>query len=178
MGAVGPNRCELAMNVVRRVCDNPIMTAHRRLRLMRGAGAAIFATFVALMSHLLGGGMMPGALGIALPLGLALPLCLLLLERRASMPRLAVAVVASQVFFHVLFVVGSPGRATSTGGHLGHGAAGEVQVAIDAAAPSAHGNSTMWIWHVAAAVVTTFALGGGHAAIGRLADQWSAAWRS
>lgn len=155
------------------------MTTRRALRLARGVVAAVFATFVALMSHLLGGGLMPGPLGIALPLVVAMPLCVLLLDRAVSLPRLAAAVGVSQFFFHTMFVLGSAGQVTGASAHSGHGASVGAATALEITVEpvhGAHGGSTMWLWHLVAALVTTLALHRASAGIARVIAQYLASW--
>ncbi len=131
------------------------MTLSRPARVARGALAAGTATFTALLSHLAGGGVMPGWLGIAVPLLLATMVCTLLTGRRMSVVRLGVAVAVSQVLFHFLFVLGTiaPSGQAAVAHHAG-------MPVMQPAAESLHEHlaPTMWIGHAAAAVVTTLAL--------------------
>lgn len=144
------------------------MASPRSRNLGRGVSAAVFATFVALMSHLLGGGAMPGPLGLLVPLLVALPLCVLLMQRRVTLLRLAAAVTGSQVLFHTLFVLGTPvsGTVQTTGDHAGH-AAGTGTIVVTAA-HTGHASPTMWLWHAVAAVATTIALHGWHRSLARV----------
>lgn len=140
-----------------RLCDNGGMASARSTRTLRGVVAAAFSTFVALFSHIVGGGMMPGVLGIVVPLVFSVFISVLLAGRRLSLFRLTLSVAASQYLFHTLFVLGTAqGVASSSavGGHAVHGA----PVVIDAAAlPMSHGvlaGPEMWFAHGIAAVVT------------------------
>lgn len=92
----------------------------RAPRLVRGASSASVATFVALLSHVAGGGQAPGLLGIAVPWILSLMVCTLLAGRTLSLLRLSFAVAGSQLLFHALFVLGTVSARASavTGGHL------------------------------------------------------------
>lgn len=101
-------------------------------RLVRGLSAALLTTFAALLGHIAGGGVVPSLAGLAAPFALSALASTALVGRRLSPPRLVAAVVASQVLFHNLFVLGADGAAAS---HAHHGAA-------------------MWISHLAVAVVT------------------------
>lgn len=146
----------------------------RRVRALRGGLAATSATFVALMSHLAGGGQLPGLLGIAVPLALSLPLCMAW-SGRLSLPALSASVVASQLFFHVLFLLGTPTGAAHTAGpgtHAGHaGHAGMAATPMPAAGQvtdMAHADAAMWVWHAAAAVVTIAVLHRGELMLLRL----------
>ncbi|TSI12801.1 hypothetical protein FO013_18620 [Brevibacterium aurantiacum] len=87
------------------------MQHQRGLRLqrgLRGTAAAVFATFVALASHMIGGGALPSAMGVVVPLVLSMLVCVLLAGRRLSLPRLSLSVLASQSLFHLLFSVFTP----------------------------------------------------------------------
>lgn len=135
----------------------------RRVRALRGGLAASSATFVALASHLAGGGQMPGLLGIVVPLLLSLPVCMAW-SGRLSLPGLSASVVASQLFFHVLFTLGTPtGTAPASSGSGMH--AGHAGMAMPTSAPAAgqatelaSADTTMWAWHAMAAVVTIVVL--------------------
>jgi hypothetical protein len=82
---------------------------------------ACIATFVALASHVWVGGEMPGLLGVAVPWLLSLSVCTLLAGRSLSVVRLSLSVLASQLLFHALFVLGSITPAGGLSPHV-HGA--------------------------------------------------------
>jgi len=157
------------------------MTSTRSARALRGALAAIASTFVALLSHVAGGGEVPGLLGLLVPLVLATAVCVPLAGRRLSIVRVSASVIASQMLFHVLFVLGSAGNAsaasaTGGAGHAGHGghgsAAAPLLLATPAAGPaagvSAHAHAGMWAAHAAAAAVTILAIYQGERVVRRL----------
>ena len=157
------------------------MTSTRSARALRGALAAIVSTFVALLSHVAGGGEVPGLLGLLVPLVLATAVCVPLAGRRLSIVRVSASVIASQMLFHVLFVLGSAGNASAAsatggaghGGHGGHGsAAAPLLLATPAAGPaagvSAHAHAGMWAAHAAAAAVTILAIYQGERVVRRL----------
>lgn len=153
------------------------MLSSRQVRAARGAVAASVATFVALMSHLLGGGEIPGLLGIVVPWLLSLPVCMMLAGRRLSLWRLSISVAVSQVLFHVLFVLGTPSTdGPMVASHAGHGARGietmPMPVTGDASVHTAaiHADPIMWVWHGIAAVVTIAALYRGEQTLSRLRD--------
>lgn len=98
----------------------PDLGASRSQRALRGAAAAGFATFVALTSHVIGGGALPTVMGIVVPLALSTLICVLLAGRRLSLPRLSLSVLASQSLFHLLFSVFAPMSGT-------HGSANAVE---------------------------------------------------
>jgi len=135
------------------------MSSARVTRTLRGAVAAAFSTFVALLSHVAGGGTMPGLIGIVVPLVFSTLVCVLLAGKRLSLVRLSLSVAVSQMLFHTLFILGTANGSSvvsSPSGHLSHGA----PVTLDAASlPMVHdGHAGMWIAHVVAALVTIVAL--------------------
>lgn len=144
----------------------PIRGDHaRRVRVLRGGLAATAATFVALASHLAGGGQMPDVLGIVVPLLLSLPVCMAW-SGRLSLLGLSASVVASQLFFHVLFTLGTPTGATPASpgsgphaGHMGMGIPASAQTAGQThIMEAANADTMMWVWHAAAAIVTIVVL--------------------
>jgi len=157
------------------------MTSTRSARALRGALAAIVSTFVALLSHVAGGGEVPGLLGILVPLVLATAVCVPLAGRRLSIVRVSASVIASQMLFHVLFVLGSTGNAsaasaTGGAGHVGHGGHGSATAPLLLATPAggpgtgvpAHAHAGMWAAHAAAAAVTILAIYQGERVVRRL----------
>ncbi|UNK71020.1 hypothetical protein [Microbacterium sp. H1-D42] len=148
------------------------MRPSRRIPLLRGFVGATIATFVALVSHIVVGGAMPGMLGVAVPWVLSLMISTLLAGRRLSVVRLSAAVVLSQGLFHVLFVLGS---FSPRGGFAPH---------VHGNAPMILGNGTellpgaglipedagMWIAHATAAVLTIVALHRGERIVRALAS--------
>ncbi|MBB3159093.1 hypothetical protein FHS07_002811 [Microbacterium proteolyticum] len=122
----------------------------RSTRVARGAAAASVATFVALLSHVTGGGEIPGVFGIAVPLALSFVVCTVLAGRRLSLVRLSIAVALSQVLFHTLFVLGS--YSAGAAAHV-HGA--PIALAADAAVPVVSADAAMWAGHLVAAMLTT-----------------------
>lgn len=154
-------------------------TPPRRLRDARGPVAASVATAAALLSHLLGGGAMPGWLGIVVPGVLSLTVCTALAARRLSLWRITASVVLSQALFHTLFVLGAPAgpAAPATPAAPGHtGAAGHG--AHEQLPPSSAGSPfelisadvTMWCWHGVGAAVTVAALYGGERVLSSLRE--------
>ncbi len=126
----------------------------RPMRVLRGAIAAGVSVFTALFTHVvLGGGAMPGWLGVVLPLAFALPICVALAGRRVSAVRVALSVAASQVLYNALFVLGSP-TATVVPGSGHHGGASIAGASVEAIAPGA----TMWGAHVVAGAATVVLL--------------------
>ena len=148
--------------------------APRWTRFARGWLTAGFSVVVAAFSHVAGGGAEPGALGVVLALAFAVPLCIALTGRRASLLRLAVSVAASQLAFHLLFSLGGGvgSGASSAGGH--HSPLVVTAAPPDLlAAPGGHHmamvGGLMWVAHVVAALVTVVGLRWGAHCLERLA---------
>lgn len=130
-------------------------------RLARGSIAAALSTWVALAFHLVGGGELPAIAGVAIPFVLSWCACVALAAWRGHTLRLSASVLLSQGLFHLLFTLGASGRAG--GGH--HDTVVHLGSAdVASAAPW----SSMWLAHLAAAVVTILALRSGERAIARL----------
>lgn len=132
----------------------------RAQRLARGWIVGLVATTVAAVSHTLAGGYQPGALSLGTALIFAGILGTLIIGRRPSLPRLAIAVGVSQFAFHLLFSeLGTGGRSSFVS--VGTGMSG-MSMMNDAtvAAPVAMGGHDhladpgMWIAHAFAAVLT------------------------
>jgi hypothetical protein len=146
--------------------------ATRWARFLRGWVAASFSTFVAALSHTLGGGATPGAVAVIVSLAFAGMVCVSLSGRSLSVWRVTASVIVSQLIFHGLFSLGASGGAlstdASTGGLLGthhHTALEITQGAAGSGAHAAnHDSAGMWIAHGFAALVTIAALRHGEAA--------------
>jgi hypothetical protein len=120
----------------------------RWARVARGSSAAVFATFVAALSHVAAGGAAPSAFGVLASLVVSIMLCTVLTARGLSLWRLATSVALSQVLFHSLFSgLGAPVIAQH---HMGPMA----MDAMDAPAAHLHAGPTMWLAHAAAGAVT------------------------
>ena len=128
----------------------------RSERLLRAAVAACLSTGVALAMHVAGGGALPAAPGILVPLALTFAVSVQLAGTAMSRWRLGAAVVVAQVLFHAMFALGSGASivASGAGPHSSHQPTG---FAFDSAGvPAAHGHLTpsMLAAHVAAAIAT------------------------
>ncbi|MCS4276371.1 hypothetical protein M2390_001553 [Mycetocola sp. BIGb0189] len=143
------------------------MDGARGKRLIRGLLAAGIATFVALLSHVGAGASMPGAVGIVVPLVLSIVVSVFLAGKKLSAARLSLAVLISQAFFHVLFVLGAGGRvqnAPMSGlGHQHTPTDVDIVATVSAAEHAAHLGPFMWGAHALAAALTVFALYQGEA---------------
>ena len=153
-----------------------MQSSSRLPHVVRGSSAAAIATFAALFSHVLGGGAMPGPLGILVPLLLSLMVSVLLAGRKLSLVRLSVSVVTSQILFHSLFVLGTPSTGAATqdapvSPHLAHGMMPSpmpMPVVSEHAMSQMHGGAAMWLAHLAGALVTIAFLYRGEQAIHHL----------
>lgn len=147
----------------------PVTMETRGRRALRGSAAASFATFVALTSHVLGGGSLPTLTGLIVPLALSTLVCVLLAGRQLSLHRLSTSVLASQALFHLLFSIFASAPAPSNAVdrhaamHAGHGAStGSMGTGHDvmgsmgtgSTAGHAHTSPAMLTAHLLAAVVT------------------------
>ncbi|MWB99851.1 hypothetical protein [Agromyces seonyuensis] len=142
----------------------PSTPVSRVRRLRRAFVTAGFATFVAALAHVIGGGAAPGTLTVVLSLLISLPLAVALAGRRADW-RTALSVGVAQLALHLLYSLGLDGRhgavVTSSGAHAGHGGAQYVSIDTSGvvAAHGAHAvHELMTLAHVAAAVLTIVAL--------------------
>lgn len=120
------------------------------------------------MSHIAGGGTVPGWLGIAAPWVLSAAVCTLLAGRALSLTRLGIAVAISQVLFHVLFVLGMPTAAVvAKPGMHDHN---EMAMTSISTMPETAmiADPTMWGWHAIAASLTIALLYRGERAVAQL----------
>lgn len=149
----------------------------RWARFTRGWIVAFISTFVAAVSHTLGGGSGPGLLPVVISLAFAGMICIALAGRTLSFWRSTLAVIASQVIFHGLFSIGGTGGALSpdaiaaSAAHQHALLPGVIQATGSSAAHAAgHDGATMWVAHLVAAVVTITALRFGERAFWGLFD--------
>jgi hypothetical protein len=143
----------------------------RWARFARGWMVAGFSTFVAALSHTLGGGHAPGWLGLVLSLAFAGVVCVGLAGRTVSGVRVGVSVLLSQLIFHGLFSLGAAGGAlvpTPAAGAHGHQTANVLVVTGNSAALAEGHGTSVWVFHAAAAVVTVLGLRHGEAAFHRI----------
>ena len=133
----------------------------RAQRLARGWIVGLVATTVAAVSHSLAGGYRPGALSLGVALIFAGMLGTLVIGRRPSLPRLAVAVGVSQLAFHLLFSLLGSGSTGSASGFGMSGMAGMDTAVSPAVVVSGHDHLAdpgMWIAHAIAAALTVLFL--------------------
>jgi hypothetical protein len=113
--------------------------------------AAGFATFVAALSHTLGGDAAPSVLAIVTTLVISAAICTLFAGRTLSTWRLAASIALSQALFHGVFsALGTPVAAA-------HAHAGPITLPTAPALSHLHAGGAMWIAHAAAALVTIVA---------------------
>lgn len=139
----------------------------RWARVARGLAAAFVSTSVAAFSHLVAGGPLPGAAGMALCLAFSGIVCIALTGKRMSPTRLALSVSASQIMFHGLFslLVAPAASGATMAVHVHDDAIATQLAAVPTAAHTSHGGFGMLTGHLAAAVVTFLALNYGERAI-------------
>lgn len=149
-----------------------VVDARRGVQPARGAAAALVSTFVALMSHLLAGGAMPGTWGVVVPLVLATSVSTVLALIPLSWVRLTTSVAVSQVLFHLLFVLGAaaPQQVPAAGGGAPGHHAGTLAMAVPVAPHAVHASGPMWVSHVVATVVTVLVLRRGEAVLRQLGE--------
>lgn len=146
--------------------------------MLRGLVVAAFAVLVALTAHVVGGGAVPGPLGLAFPLLLTWVLTSALIGTRPRLLPTILAALAAQGVFHLTFSLGSlgstssgaagAGSASPTGhaghaGHAGHSVEGMRATLESAGAEVLHAGHAdsgwpMLVAHLAAAALTAAAL--------------------
>ena len=135
----------------------------RWARFARGWIVAAFSTFVAALSHTLGGGSAPGLLAVVVSLAFAGMVCVGLAGRTLSFWRGAASVLISQVIFHGLFSLGAPGGAlgadalAASSAHQHAALPGLIDPTV-VGAHASHDGGAMWFAHFIAAIVTILAL--------------------
>lgn len=157
--------------------DAPVFDDARahHTRLLRGVAAGVFATFVALFSHVAGGGQSPTLLGVGVPLLFAVFVCVVLGGRKLSLVRLGASVGISQTVFHWIFEAAASsapgGGAVATSADAAGASAAQLALHANhvggvpsgfasavtgsgAADHAAHGGAAMTTAHVVAALVT------------------------
>jgi hypothetical protein len=127
------------------------------MRVLRGALASSFATFVAAFSHVLGGGALPSTAAIALSFALALLACTALAGRTLSLWRTTASVGFSQLLFHGLFSTVMGTSTLSIPSHPGHAHVDAVITSSGTAAAAGH-SASMWVAHAGAAALTVVAI--------------------
>lgn len=123
----------------------------RWVRVARGMTAAGFATFVAALSHTLGGDAAPSMLAIVATVVISAAICTLFAGRTLSTWRLAASIALSQALFHGVFsALGMPVAAAHAHSRL-------ITLPTTPALTHLHDGGAMWIAHAVAALVTIVA---------------------
>lgn len=143
----------------------------RWARFFRGWLAAAFATFIAALSHTLGGGGTPGLLAVVVSLAFAGIICISLTGPTSSLWRTSASVVGTQLVFHGLFALtgaSGPGSATLVQQHPSGAHAHTLSLSVvetGSSMPVHTAGAGMWLAHALAAVVTVLALRFGEQAL-------------
>jgi hypothetical protein len=148
----------------------------RWARVARGFVAAVISLFVAIFSHILPGGNVPGALALLACLILSTLVCIALSGKKLSLFRLSAAVGVSQFLFHSVFSLSASVPSTAaTPASLIHSGHLHEQVIVLGTSGVASIDEGMWLAHALAAVVTIVALRHGELAfwsLFRVARLW------
>ena len=153
--------------MARNLAAHPRANLSRAARTARGALGASAATALAAASHALAGGQVT-VLALIATTVLALPLCVVLAGRVASVWRLALGVSASQFIYHWSFAglgVASGSSATVQGGSSAHALHMSTANFVPVLAEAGSSGWMMWIGHAVAAVATIALLASGERAI-------------
>lgn len=137
----------------------------RWARVVRGTAAALFATFAAALSHTMGGAAAPSMFVVLVGGTFAILVCVLLAGRRVTAVGVIASVLVSQLGYHALFTL-APSTVTASVASRTSGIAGSwhhrdtVELASSGAAGSTHlhGDTTMWVAHLVAALATIAAI--------------------
>jgi len=159
------------------------------VRSLRGAVVATSATLLAVLGHVLAGGLAPAPAALALLLVAAWAVATALGGRRWRLPSLLAVLVGAQVLLHVGLAessvtgpvgpgtggMGATGRMAGMGGMAGMGMAG-MPGAPTAASGAGHG-SWMLLAHMAAALLSALLLRRGEDGLWVLLELLTGGWR-
>ena len=145
----------------------------RRQRMLRAALSAGVSTLVTAAAHALGGGTFPPALLLGTAVVVSVLVCFALGGRRVTLPRLVVAVAATQGLLHAVFTLAGgmapmtddQGAGGTGGTHAGHHLPGAA--VLPELAAGAHDGSMVGA-HVVAGLVTIASLRAGTSAVRQL----------
>lgn len=143
------------------------MITPRAARVWRAVAAATVATFVALLSHLAAGAPVPDWLGVYAPWVASILVCTAFSRLKLSLLRQSIGVIASQLLFHYLFVLGTPPDFTVSHTDFRHGMhmMGHLEISTAPVMRMAHGGVGMLLWHGCAAAITIVLLAQGDRAV-------------
>lgn len=129
----------------------------RAARLLRGTLLGSVATLLAALSHSWAGGVIPGALAIALGTVFASAVGTIALGRRPTLLRTSLAVALGQLAFHLVFsLIGGGATVSGLGGGHEHHLSPTLSTGPLAAVE--RGGLGMWLAHLAAGVLTVLYL--------------------
>lgn len=128
----------------------------RAARILRATVATLLVIGLGHTAHSLGGGSGPQPVAVVVLAALVAPVVWALVRRRASAPRMALAMGAGQLVTHLSLVAMAPGRGAATAPHV-HGA--PAVTASDAvASASAAGTGLAATLHLTPGMVAAHAL--------------------
>lgn len=130
----------------------------RGARVARGLAAAGFATYIAALFHVAGGGLPPSMLALTLSLTFSGLACIALAGRRSSWWRLVLSVGISQFLFHALFSLSPSGGFAGAGEHMHPGTQIVLVPGPASTMPMGLEGQAMWSSHIVAALVTIAAV--------------------
>ena len=130
--------------------------ATRRARVLRGLVASSVAVFIAAFAHVLAGGAVPDAGGLALAFAFATLACIALAGRRLSLVRVSASVILSQGVFHVLFDLTGSVRVAHATHTMGMTMSSSMPTV--STTPLMLADGWMWAAHGGAAAITVVAL--------------------
>lgn len=131
------------------------------LQALRGLVAGVLTTFLALLFHVIGGGVAPTPLAVALCAAAVCWVAMLVGRARPSLPLLLVSVALAQGVLHTAFSIATASATVSGQAHAGHD---HLLVVV-----TDHGHA-MWPAHVLAGVCTVVAVRRGEAVLRRLLE--------
>lgn len=125
----------------------------RHSRALRGTAAAAVATWIAAVSHTLGGGTFPAPALLLVVTALAAPLAVALAGRRLGLVRLTLTVLGTQLLLHVAFAATAGLDPSIPSGHVHTGA-----LSLSGGFASLVPDPGMAVAHAVAALVTVAVL--------------------
>lgn len=135
----------------------------RWVRVAQGAAVAAFATFVAALSHTVGGGTPPGVLAVVLSMAFSVLLCITVVGGRLTLGRTVIAVAATQFALHALYSVQGAVPTAPSGGGMSHHRM-TIDWSSSAGSPVTF-DTFMVVAHLIAAAVTVVAIRHGDRAL-------------
>ncbi|GAA1815136.1 hypothetical protein [Agromyces neolithicus] len=134
----------------------------RWTRVAQGSALASFASFVAALSHTVGGGTPPGLLAVVLSMAFSVLLCMTVAGGRLTLARTVIAVAATQFALHALYSVQAAEPAASVG--LAHHHHDTIDWSSTTGSPPSF-EPSMLVSHLVAVAVTVVAIRHGERAL-------------